>query len=122
MRAQPRVLTVFVRAGTMTYPQAEQNLDALFARRLAGHSRDVVVVDNLLPPGVHEQSPERVVIGGDNSSWEFSAVDVAVNHLGADLWSYDLVNVVTSAFEQLYTAYLERFAPDVIVAVRGARV
>ena len=62
------------------------------------------------------------MIGGDNSSWEFSAVDVAVRHVGAALWQYDLVNVVTSAFEQLYTAYLERFRPEVLSAIRGAPV
>ena len=32
------------------------------------------------------------------------------------------MNVVTSAFEQLYTAYLERFRPEVLMAISGARV
>jgi len=124
MRAAPplRVITVFVRAGTAAYAGAEERLERLFATQLPGISRDVVVVDNLLPEGIHEQSPRRVVIGGDNSSWEFSGVDVAVRHVGAALWQYDLVNVVTSAFEQLYTAYLERFRPDILIAIRGAPV
>jgi hypothetical protein len=117
-----RVLTVFVRAGTVAYAEADERLDTLFANQLPGVSRDVVVVDNLLPAGVHERLPGRVVVGGDNSSWEFSGVDVAVRHVGAALWQYDLVNVVTSAFEQLYTAYLERFQPQVLMAIRGARV
>jgi hypothetical protein len=117
-----RVITVFVRAGTAAYADAEERLDVLFATQCPGISRDVVVVDNLLPTGIHERSPGRVVVGGDNSSWEFSGVDVAVRHLGAALWQYDLVNVVTSAFEQLYTAYLERFRPEVLLAIRGAPV
>jgi hypothetical protein len=118
----PRMLTIFVRAGTATYPDAEAHLDALFDRQMPGLRRDVVVVDNLLPPGVAESSPRRTVIGGDNLVWEFSAVDVAVRHLGGDIWAYDLVNVVTSAFEQLYVAYLDRFTPAVLRAIAGAPV
>jgi hypothetical protein len=117
-----RVITVFVRAGTAAYADAEDRLDSLFATQLPGISRDVVVVDNLLPAGIHERSPGRVVVGGDNSSWEFSGIDVALRHVGAALWQYDLVNVVTSAFEQLYTAYLERFRPEVLMLMRGAPV
>src|SRR3954452_3661981 len=115
-----RLLTVFVRAGTATYADAEERLNLLFATQFPDISRDVVVVDNLLPQGIHERSPGRVVVGGDNSAWEFSAVDAAIAHLGAALCQYDLVNVVTSAFQQLYTAYLDRFRPDVLTAIRGA--
>lgn len=118
----PRVLTIFVRAGTDTYPDAEAHLDALVDRQLPGLARDVIVVDNLLPPGVAEERPGRMVIGGDNRVWEFSAVDVAVAHAGAAIWRYDLVNIVTSAFEQLYVAYLDRFRPDVLAAIAGAPV
>lgn len=118
----PRLLTIFVRAGTTAYPEAEEHLDRLFATQMPGLARDVVVVDNLLPPGVAEAGESRVVIGGDNSAWEFSAVDAAIAHLGPSIWRYDLVNIVTSAFEQLYVAYLERFVPPVIASIRGRRV
>jgi hypothetical protein len=114
-----RLLTIFVQAGTTTYPEAEAHLDARFRHQLPAIARDTVVVDNLLPPGVHDFRPGRTLIGGDNSVWEFSAVDAAVAWLGSRIWQYDLVNVVTSAFEQLYTAYLERFVPEVVDAVAG---
>jgi len=116
------VLTIFVRAGTETYAAAEARLDALYARQLPGIRRDVLVVDNQLPKGVAETAPGREVIGGDNAAWEFSAVDVAVAHLGASIWKYDLVNIVTSAFEQLYVAYLERVQPEVLEAIAAAPV
>jgi hypothetical protein len=119
--SSPRLLTIFVRAGTTSYPEAEAHLDRLFTTQLPGISHDVIVVDNLLPPGVAEAAGSRLVIGGDNSAWEFSAVDAAVAHLGPSIWRYDLVNIVTSAFEQLYVAYLERFVPPVIEATVGAR-
>ena len=117
----PRLLTLFLRTGTGAYADAESRLAALFARQLPEVSRDVVVVDNLLPPGVAETSPGRVVIGGDNSVSEFSAIDAAIAHVGTAIWRYDLVNIVTAAFEQLYVAYLERFTPPVVAVVAGAR-
>ena len=61
------------------------------------------------------------MIGGDNRVWEFSAVDAALDHLGPDVWRYDLVHVATSAFGQLYVAYLDRFALPALHAVRNAR-
>lgn len=117
----PRVLTLFLRTGTEAYPDAEPKLAERFDRQLPGLSRDVVVVDNLLPPGVAESAPGRVVIGGDNSVSEFSAIDAALAHVGRGVWHYDLVNIVTAAFEQLYAAYLDRFTPAVVAAVVGAR-
>jgi hypothetical protein len=118
----PRVLTIFVRAGTTAYPDSETHLDRLYATQLPALPRDVLVVDNLLPPGVAEAGESRVVIGGDNSAWEFSAIDAAVAHLGPSIWRYDLVNIVTSAFEQLYVAYLDRFVPPVVASITGRRV
>jgi len=117
-----RVLSIFVRTGTSTYPDAEAHLAALFARQLPAVTRDVVVVDNLLPPGVAESAPGRTVIGGDNRAREFSAIDAALAHVGEAIWRYDLVNLVTEAFEQLYTAYLERVTSDVLRAILGQRV
>ncbi len=117
-----RILTIFVRAGTTTYPEAEARLDELFARQLPTVERDVVVVDNLLPSGLVESRPGHHLISGDNSVWEWSAIDVAVKHVGARIRAYDLVNIVTSAFQQLYVDYLERFTPSVVAAIVGERV
>ncbi len=118
----PRVLTLFLRTGTDSYVGAESRLADLFARQMPDVRRDVVVVDNLLPPGVAESAPGREVIGGDNSASEFSAIEAALAHVGTRLWHYDLVNIVTAAFEQLYVAYLERFTPAVLDAIAGQRV
>jgi hypothetical protein len=115
-----RVLTIFVRAGTDTYPDAEAHLDALFDRQLPALARDVIVVDNLLPPGVAQERPGRAVIGGDNSVWEFSAVDVAVAHAGAAIWRYDL-RTSDLGVRAAHVAYLERFR-DVLAAIAGAPV
>jgi hypothetical protein len=122
MKSEMRVLTIFVRNGTEKYPAAEQELTDLFQTQLSGVERDTVVVDTALPKCVVEQQPGRILIGGDNSSWEFSGFDSGLSHVGNDLWNYDLVNLVTSAFRQLYGEYLERFRPEVLASILGRPV
>lgn len=117
----PRVLTIFLRTGTEAYPDAESALAELFARQLPAVERDLIVVDNALPPGVADEGDGRVVVGGDNSASEFSAIDAGLAHAGRGVWRYDLVNIVTAAFQQLYVAYLERFTPPVVEALAGIR-
>ena len=117
-----RVLTIFVRAGTVDYAGAESAVTELFARQLPRIEHDLLVVDNLAPRGILESRPGRTVIGGDNTVWEFSAVDEALGYVAQGIWRFDLVNVVTSAFQQLYTAYLERFSPQVLAAIVGRNV
>ena len=60
--------------------------------------------------------------GSDNEAWEISAIDTAVSFLGNRLWAYNLVNVTTSAFQQLYVGYLERFTTAVLDAIEGRPV
>ena len=114
-----RVLTILTRFGAVQYPRAEQEIAALFARRMEGIERRVIVVDNALPHGVVEEHGCTTVISGDNSSWEFSAFDRAIDFVGADVWSYDFVHCATSAFNTLYVAYLERFEPGLLLALAG---
>ena len=112
-----RVLTIFVRTGTIKYATAERELADLFQTQLPKVERRTVVVDTALPPCEAERNSHRVVIGGDNSAREFSALDSAVAYVGEDIWNYDLVNLTTAAFRQLYWDYLERFRPEVLSAV-----
>lgn len=117
-----RVLTIFVRTGTEKYATAEQELAELFQKQLPNVERKTIVVDTALPPCEAERAPGRVVIGGDNSSREFSALDSGVSYVGDEIWNYDLVNLTTAAFRQLYWDYLERFLPQVLAAVAGRAV
>jgi hypothetical protein len=117
-----RILIVFLRTGTTAYADGESQLARLYATQLPAVERDLVVVDNALPPGVAEQEAGRVVIGGDNAVSEFSAIDAAIAHLGPSIWRYDLVNIVTAAFQQLYVAFLERFTPPVVAAIASQPV
>ena len=115
-----RVLSIFARHGAAKYATAESDLAGIFRTQLPEVERDVVVVDTALKPGEAEVSSGRVVIGGDNSAREFSAFDTGLEYLGDRIWDYDLINLATSAFRELYRDYLERFRPAVLASL-GSR-
>ncbi len=118
-----RVLTILTRFGSDQYADAEDDVAELFARDMRAVERRVIVVDNALPREVvDERSDGSVLIGGDNSSREFSAFDRALEFVGADIWSYNFVHFATSAFNTLYVAYLERFVPSLLAAAAGRPV
>ncbi len=106
-----RVLTVFVRNGTTKYATAEEELAELFRTQLADVERTTLVVDTALPACEVERAPNRVVMGGDNSVREFSAFDAGVAAVGDDIWEYDLINLTTSAFRQLYYGLPRTLSP-----------
>jgi hypothetical protein len=114
-----RILTIFVRFGTEQYAHAEEELDEIFSRQMPSITRAVLVVDNTLRTVSDEGGAGRLLIGGDNSVREFSAFDRAVQHVGSDLWRYDLLHFATSAFNTLYVDYLRRF--DVTLLECAAR-
>lgn len=121
-RSHLKVLTIFVRTGVTKFATAESELSELFRHQLPHIECDVVVVDNALRAGEVERRPGRVVVGGDNSAREFSGFDSGLRHVGENIWNYDLVNLTTSAFRQLYADYLERFRQEVLVAIAGRPV
>jgi hypothetical protein len=89
---------------------------------LRSATRDLLVVDSALVAGVHAQGEGRTLIGSDNTSREFSAFDTALAFVGAAVWNYDLVNLATAAFAELYDGYLERFQTPVLEAIVGRPV
>ena len=117
-----RIVTIFVRFGTKDYPGAEEELNGIFSRRLGGVDRYTVVVDNALPRDFVEETGHRVVLGGDNRMHEFSGFDRGISFLGSRIWDFDLVNLATSAFKMLYTAYLDRFDMNLLREIEGRPV
>jgi hypothetical protein len=114
-----RVLTIFVRHGVDQYAGAEEIVDAILERQLPGLERDVIVVDNALPPETVQSCGARTLLGADNRQREFSAFDRAVGSVGPSIAGYDFVHFVTSAFNTLYTRYLERFTLPVLRSAAG---
>jgi hypothetical protein len=117
-----RVLTLLARYGTAKYTHAVQDVQTLFARQMPEMDHDLLVVDNALPMDHFERAGEIEIIGGDNTAWEFSAWDRAIAYIGGRLEEYDYVHLATSAFRQLYVAYLDRFDTDMLGLARGRAV
>jgi hypothetical protein len=105
-----RVLSILVRHGLAKYAIAEAELNALYQRQLSDVTRELIVVDNAVDRDFVETLPGRTLIGGDNSSHEFSGFDRAIAHVGGRIWSFDVVQLGTSAFQQLVTDYLSHFS------------
>jgi hypothetical protein len=117
-----RILTILAKWGTEKYADAEGHVDDIFVRQLPDVDRECVVVDNALPRDAVTREGRRTLVGGDNSFWEFSAFDRGIAAVGSRIRDFDLVHLATSAFNTLYTGYLERFLPNVLAAVAGRPV
>jgi hypothetical protein len=103
-----KILTLFVRYGAEAYPNAEKELGE-FYERLKGVETRILILDNAVgSPDQAVDDPRFELVPGDNSSWEFSAWDQGLHLAGSEIWRYDLVHLVTSAFNTLYTAYIPR--------------
>lgn len=112
-----RVLTILARFGTTQYPDAEAEIAEIFQQRMPAVDRTVLIVDNALPRATVESGAGYTLIGGDNNAGEFSAFDRALQFVGFEIWSYDLVHFATSAFNTLYVSYLQRCDQALLEAV-----
>ncbi|KWE61109.1 hypothetical protein WL76_03210 [Burkholderia ubonensis] len=100
-----KILTLFVRYGDTDYQGAFKRLCQMY-ERVGGLDYDALLIDTALPPGVHAKlGPRTVLIGGDNTRREFSGWDTALAYLGSDIDRYDIIHVVTSAFENEYNGF-----------------
>lgn len=106
-----KILCLFIRHGTAAYPKALTLLDRWYENHGLIDQRTLWVIDNQLPP---EMAPQLLGNGatlhaGDNRAWEFTAWERALREVRQDKTDYDIVHFVTSAFNTLYTGYLEHF-------------
>lgn len=105
-----RIATLLVGHQPDVYMDALEKIDRFFEIQLANTIRTTIVIDNSLPRTSQSILPGgAMLIGGDNSFREFSAWDRGLAQLDRMRESPDLVHLVTSAFDSLYTGYLARF-------------
>jgi hypothetical protein len=115
-----RVLTLLARHGIEKYYDAPERLQELYARQLHNIDHKIIIVDNAQTNAWSSaHSASTTAIGGDNSSWEFSAWDRGLEHLGTSIKNWDLIGLVTSAFQQSHTAYLDRLSEPLLRQVAG---
>lgn len=112
-------MIIFARHGQEKYRDALDTLAAYYRQTLPGIEPDMVIVDNALPAGAHEAAGKTTVIAGSNRNWEFSAWDEGVEYVGPRVLAYDFVHFVTSAYNQLYVAYIPKMNAQCLGAVWG---
>ena len=111
-----KILCLFVRHGTEKYPEALTVLDQWYERHGLMGRRTLWIIDNAMDSLRRpEISPAGALLRpGDNQAWEFSAWDAALAQVMAGTERWDLIHFVTSAFNTLYTGYLDHFCPEML--------
>jgi hypothetical protein len=118
-----QILALLVRYGTEKYGTAWETIQAIFSRNTGSVDLSIIVIDNATQDDCIETLAPRVtLIGGDNRAWEFSGWDKGLAFAGVDLNQYDLVNISTSAFNTLYTRYLDRFSDALLEELVGRAI
>lgn len=111
-----KILCLFVRHGTVAYPSALEVLDQWYEKHGLLDQRQLWILDNSLATDVPPRAiaPGVQLRSGDNEAWEFSTWERALAEAREANSSYDVVHFVTSAFNTLYTGYLDHFFPDML--------
>lgn len=119
-----RILCLFVRHGVEKYPDALTILDRWYEKHGLIGSRTLWIIDNALDTSRCPEvlAPDVLLRAGDNRAWEFSAWDQALNQLAAAKSKFDLIHFVTSAFNTLYTQYLDHFHNEMLEYVQTRNV
>lgn len=114
-----KILCLFVRYGTAHYPDAIPLLNQWYERHGLYDQRTLWIIDNARGP---QQPPEQLgprtfLHSGDNRAWEFSAWEHALNLVREHSDQFDALHFVTSAFNTLYTEYLQHFETAMLAYV-----
>ena len=100
-----RVLSLFIRYGDFDYKGAYGALMDFYAR-MPGVNVESVLIDTALPAGVGAWIGSRGrMLAGDNLRREFSGWDTAITCYRARLREFDLVHLITSAFQNEYNGF-----------------
>ncbi len=119
-----KILCLFVRHGPSAYPESVDLLNQWYAKHGLTEQRTLWIIDNALDPGRAPEGlgPHALLRAGDNRAWEFSAWDQALRQARAERVPFDVVHFVTSAFNTLYTGYLDHFHSDMLAEVVSRKI
>lgn len=111
-----KILCLFVRHGLGKHAGAREVLDQWYARHGLLGNRTLWTIDNALPANTPPttQPDGSWLLAGDNQAWEFSAWAHVLSQPSLLTQTYDVVHLVTSAFNTLYTRYLDHFDPTML--------
>ena len=111
-----KILCLFIRHGSEKYPEALAVLNQWYERHGLLNQRTLWIIDNALPADQPPKllAPQVILRPGDNQAWEFSAWARAVREAKQQGVDCDVIHFVTSAFNTLYTVYLNHFRSEML--------
>jgi glycosyltransferase involved in cell wall biosynthesis len=118
-----KILCLYLRYGADEHAEGLEQLQRWYRNNLSRSRAKIWIVDNRISGDFdgYDLSGHRL-LGGDNSCWEFSGWQKVVNAHRSELRQYDVIHFVTSAFNKLYTRYLDHFSEDQLDLVVRDRV
>lgn len=118
-----KILSLYIRYGTDKYTHGYDDLSHYYATCLPKTKVQRVIIDNAQHTDSYQKEADgTLIIGGDNKFWEFSGWDHAIDFLRDKIVHYDYVHLVTSAYNQLYTAYINRISQPMLELMRNRDV
>lgn len=106
-----KILCLFLRYGEYEYPEAFQGLQKWYESNICNARTTFWIIDNKLPASYDTVNADGIrILGGDNTFWEFSAWDAVLKSCVGQIEQYDIIHFVTSAYNTLYTGYLDHFS------------
>jgi hypothetical protein len=108
-----KVLCLFLRYGMNDHPQGLSDLTNWYGQKMDPAQVTTWIIDNKLEgdvDGIDLQTGFRL-LSGDNLQREFSGFQKVLIQHREEIESYDLIHFVTSAFNTLFTGYLDYFQP-----------
>ncbi len=108
------VLCLFLRYGINDHPQGLPDLQNWYDKKMSGTNVTTWIIDNKLEGeggGIDLVTGFRL-LSGNNEQREFSAFQKVLSQHREEIEAYDVVHFVTSAFNTLFTEYLDYFFVD----------
>jgi glycosyltransferase involved in cell wall biosynthesis len=113
------VLCLFLRYGTKDYPESLVDLQKWYEKKMPGTKVTIWIIDNNIKnefDGIDLRTGYRL-LSGNNTEREFSAFQKILIEQHNEIGSYDVIHFVTSAFNTLFTGYLDYFSRDLLELV-----
>ena len=113
------VLCLFLRYGTKDYPESMVDLQNWYEKKMPGTKVTIWIIDNKIKnefEGFDLKTGFRL-FSGNNTEREFSAFQKILTEHRDEIGSYDIIHFVTSAFNSLFTNYLDYFSKGLLELV-----
>lgn len=113
------VLCLYLRYGLNDHPQGLSDLQDWYAGKMTGAQTTTWIIDNKLKTEVDgtDLVTGYRLLSGDNRQREFSAFQKIITEHRAEIEKYDVVHFVTSAFNTLFTGYLDYFQSEHLASI-----